>query len=59
MEPIVTGFETLETVLTAVWGAMGSLVTRISTAPLLLIGIAFAFAFPTVKLAKKLMGVRR
>lgn len=51
--------EQFTTVLTAVWNQMSNLVTTISSEPLLLIGVAFGFAFPTVKLAKKLMGVRR
>lgn len=59
MEPAVTGLETLVTVLTQIWNSMTGLVTTISTAPLLLIALAFTFAFATVSLAKKLMGVRR
>lgn len=59
MEPVVTGLETLVTVLTQIWTSMTGLVTTISTAPLLLIALAFTFAFGTVSLAKKLMGIRR
>lgn len=43
------------TVISEVWSQMTSLVTTISTTPLLLIGVGFTFAFGTVKLAKKLM----
>lgn len=57
MESATTGLETLVTVLTSVWSEMGSMVNRISTAPLLLISIAFVFAFGVVKLSKKLMGI--
>ena len=42
-----------------IWEQMTTLVTEISTTPLLLIGLAFTFAFSTVSLAKKLMGIRR
>lgn len=55
MEPIVPTLGSLPTVLTAVWTQMTDLVTEISSAPLLLIGLGFTFAFGTVKLAKKLM----
>ena len=47
------------TVLTEVWDQMESLVTTISGNALLLIGVGFTFAFGTVKLAKRLMGIRR
>lgn len=50
---------TLLTVVGEIWSQMGTLVTRISDNPLLLIGLAFTFAFSTVSLAKKLMGIRR
>lgn len=59
MEPVATGLETLVSVLTNVWSSMSGLVTTISSAPLLLIALAFTFAFGTVSLAKKLMGIRR
>lgn len=59
MEPVATGLETLVSVLTNVWSSMSGLVSTISSAPLLLIALAFTFAFGTVSLAKKLMGIRR
>ena len=46
-------------VLTEIWDEMSSLVTTISNSALLLIGVGFTFAFGTVKLAKRLMGIRR
>lgn len=46
-------------VVSAVWSQMTSLVGQISTTPLLLIGIGFSFAFGVVRLAKRLMGIRR
>lgn len=52
---VVVTLGSLPTVLTTVWNQMASLVTSISAAPLLLIGLGFTFAFGTVKLAKKLM----
>ena len=58
MEPATTGLETLVTVLTSVWSEMGSMVTRISTAPLLLVSLAFVFAFGVVRLSKGLMGIK-
>lgn len=53
----------LPTVLTAIWdtltNATTGLIPKISSTPLLLIGVAFTFAFGAVRLAKRLMGVRR
>lgn len=46
-------------VVSAMWTQMTTLVTTISTTPLLLIGLAFTFAFGVVRLAKRLMGIRR
>ena len=50
---------TLLTVVGEIWSQMTSLVTQISTTPLLLVGLAFSFAFGVVKLSKRLMGIRR
>lgn len=50
---------TLLTVVAEIWTQMTTLVTTISSNALLLIGLAFTFAFSTVSLAKKLMGIRR
>lgn len=51
--------ESFGVVITEVWNQMTSLVTKISTTPLLLIGVGFTFAFGAVRLAKRLMGIRR
>lgn len=56
MEPAATGLETLTTVLTAIWGAMTPLVTKISGNALLLISIGFMFATGVIAIAKRLMG---
>lgn len=50
---------TLLDVVGDMWTQMTDLVTTISTRPLLLIGIGFTFAFGVVRLAKRLMGIRR
>lgn len=55
----VTGLESAETVLTAIWTAVGSVVTTIGTTPLLLIPVGFVFAGAAVGLAKGLMGSKR
>ena len=54
-----TGLETLLTVVGNIWTQIGALVTQISTAPLLLIGLAGSFASLVISLAMKLMGIRR
>lgn len=54
-----TGLETLLTVVGTVWTQITTLVTTISAAPLLLIGLAGAFASLIISLALKLMGIRR
>lgn len=57
MEPAATGLETLVTVLTSIWNQMSTMVSTISTVPLLLISLAFVFAFGVVKISKRLMGI--
>lgn len=59
MEPVATGLETLVSVLSNIWTSMTGLVSSISSSPLLLVGLAFTFAFSVVALSKKLMGIRR
>lgn len=53
----------LPTVLTAIWDSLTNattgLVPKIVSTPILLIGVGFTFAFGVVRLAKRLMGVRR
>jgi hypothetical protein len=46
-------------VVSTIWAQMSSLVTTISTTPLLLIGIAGSFASLIISIAMKLMGIRR
>lgn len=50
---------TLLTVVAEIWTQMTTLVGQISTTPLLLVGLAFSFAFGVVKLSKRLMGIRK
>lgn len=47
------------TVVAQIWDQMDDLVGVISDNALLLIGVGFTFAFGTVKIAKRLMGIRR
>lgn len=51
--------ESFGTVVSEIWSQMTSLVGQIVSTPLLLIGVGFTFAFGVVRLAKRLMGVRR
>lgn len=55
----VTGLESVSTVLTAVWGGIGSVVDTISGKPLLLIPLGVVVAGGAIGLAKGLMGTRR
>lgn len=57
--PVATGLETLIDVVGDMWTQMTTLVGTISGNSLLLIGLGFTFAFGIVKLAKRLMGIRR
>lgn len=51
--------EALLAVVGNIWTEMASLVTTISTTPLLLIGLAGSFASLVISIAMKLMGIRR
>lgn len=42
-----------------IWTEMSSLVTTISSTPLLLIGLAGSFASLVISISMKLMGIRR
>ena len=43
MEPVADGFESLRTLLTAVWSGVGSVVSTIASRPLLLIPVGLLF----------------
>lgn len=49
----------LTSVMTAIWAAVGQVVTNIIASPLLLIGVTLGFAGSAVGLAKRLMGTKR
>lgn len=51
--------EALLAVVGNIWTEMTSLVTTISTTPLLLISLAGSFASLVISIAMKLMGIRR
>lgn len=55
----VTGLESVQTVLTAIWGGIGSVVSTIGSTPVLLIPVGFVIAGGAIGLAKVLMGTRR
>lgn len=56
MEPVADGFESLRTLLAAIWSGVGSVVSTIASKPLLLIPVGLVFAAGAISLAKRLMG---
>lgn len=59
MDEGTNALATLLSVVGDMWTQMTTLVSTISTNALLLIGLGFTFAFGVVRLAKRLMGIRR